>query len=154
LSTEPPPPQPLEVDPRASFWIFVALCAIVAAGALSFYALRPKPSPPPAEIAADALLVEGRTLFLERCVSCHGASGRGDGPIAKGLAGPPPGDLTDAEWKHGDQPAQVLAVLTKGVQDTAMPGWTGTYKPHELRALAAYTYYLAGRSVPPELRND
>jgi cytochrome c oxidase cbb3-type subunit 3 len=126
----------------------------MASGFLAFYVLRSKPSPPPPEIAADPLLVEGRELYLQRCVSCHGASGRGDGPIAKSLAGPPPGDLTDDTWKHGDKPEQVLTVVARGVKDTAMSGWASQYSPAQLRALAAYTYYLAGRPVPPELRQD
>jgi cytochrome c oxidase cbb3-type subunit III len=139
---------------RATFRVFLGLFVVMAAGVIAFYALSPKPSPPPAEIASDAFLVEGRELYLQRCVSCHGASGRGDGPIAKSLAGPPPGDLTDDTWKHGDKPNQVLAVVARGVKDTAMSGWAGVYRPEQVRALAAYTYYLAKRPVPPELRKD
>jgi mono/diheme cytochrome c family protein len=100
---------------------------------------------------ADALAARGKELYEFRCVSCHGKSGVGDGPIARSLTGPPPGDLTDDEWKHGDAPSQVLAVITKGVDGTMMAGWDTAFNPDELRALAAYTYRLAGRDVPPEL---
>ena len=44
----------------------------------------------------------GRAIYLDRCKSCHGEGGKGDGPLAKGLSGPPVGDLTDDVWKHGD----------------------------------------------------
>jgi mono/diheme cytochrome c family protein len=39
-----------------------------------------------------------REIFTSRCVTCHGALGRGDGPGAVGLV-PPPRDLTDAAWQ-------------------------------------------------------
>jgi cytochrome c oxidase cbb3-type subunit 3 len=130
--------------------LVVVILGVSALGA--YILLKEPPSPPPAEIADDPLLVEGRELFLSRCVSCHGKSGRGDGPIAKGLAGPPVGDLTDRLWKHGDKPEQVLSVVTSGVKDTAMSGWKGIFSPQGIRAVSAYVYYLAGRDVPPALR--
>ena len=37
--------------------------------------------------------IDGRTAYLENCASCHGADGKGDGPMARGLAVAPP-DLT------------------------------------------------------------
>lgn len=37
--------------------------------------------------------IDGRTAYLENCASCHGTSGMGDGPAARGLAVAPP-DLT------------------------------------------------------------
>jgi cytochrome c oxidase cbb3-type subunit 3 len=117
-----------------------------------FLGLRPAASPPPAAIAGDALLVQGREKYLERCASCHGPLGKGDGPTAKSLAGPPVGDLTDRTWKHGDRPEQVLAVVAEGVRDTAMPGWGRVFGPSDVRAVSAYVYFLAGREVPPELR--
>ena len=146
------PELPLGIDPVASRRIFLGMLALFAGGAVSFSLLRPPASPPPAAIAADPLLVEGRGIFLSRCLSCHGESGRGDGPISKGLAGPPVGDLTDAEWKHGDRPDQVLEVVSQGVRDSAMPPWKTTLNNLELRAATAYVYYLARRPVPEALR--
>ena len=35
----------------------------------------------------------GRNEFLRSCASCHGVSGKGDGPVAKSLSSPP-SDLT------------------------------------------------------------
>ena len=140
------------IDPVASRRIFFGMLALIAGAALSYNLLKTSASPPPPEIASDTLLVEGRELYLARCVSCHGPSGKGDGPIAKGLSGPPVGNFTDATWKHGDRPEQVLAIVSKGVPNTAMPGWTGTFGPRELRAVSAYVFYLAGRKVPSEYR--
>jgi len=37
--------------------------------------------------------VSGKQLFAENCVACHGASGMGDGPMARDLF-MPPADLT------------------------------------------------------------
>ncbi len=31
----------------------------------------------------------GRQIYLERCASCHGLSGEGDGPVARALTTPP-----------------------------------------------------------------
>src|SRR5262249_6866821 len=83
--------------------------------------------------------------FLTRCASCHGEGGRGDGPIAKGLAGPPVGDLTDAQWKHGDRPDQGLSVVAQGVPDTALPRWKGYLTESEMRGVTHYLYHPACR---------
>jgi cytochrome c oxidase cbb3-type subunit III len=152
LGTDEPTEAPLGIDPVASRWIFLGMLALMAAGAVAFGVLRRGAGPPPAAIAGDPLLVEGREVYLSRCVSCHGEAGRGDGPIAKGLAGPPVGDLSDADWKHGDRPEQVEAVVARGVRETAMPGWEGVLGPRQVRAVTAYVYHLAGRPAPEALR--
>jgi mono/diheme cytochrome c family protein len=146
------PELPLGIDPVVSRRIFLGMLGLLAGAWVAFSLMRPAVSPPPAAIAGDPLLVEGRETYLARCVSCHGESGRGDGPIAKGLAGPAVGDLKAAQWKHGDGPEQVLAVVAQGVRDTAMPGWKSTLGEGTLRAVTAYVYYLAGRPVPQALR--
>ena len=136
----------------ASRVIFLGMLALVGGGALTYSLLRPKPAPAPAGIAGDPLLTRGREIYLDRCVACHGSGGKGDGPTAKYLAGPPPGNLTDAEWKHGDAPEQVERVIDQGVQGTSMPSWGTSLGPDGVRATSAFVYFLAGRPVPAGLR--
>jgi cytochrome c oxidase cbb3-type subunit 3 len=146
------PDLPLGIDPAVSRRIFLGMLALFAGAAVALSLLRPRTSPPPPAIAGDPLLVQGREVYLARCVSCHGESGRGDGPIARGLAGPPVGDLTDGAWKHGDSPDQILKVVAQGARDSAMPPWRPTLSEHALRAVTAYVLYLAGRPVPMAFR--
>ena len=42
----------------------------------------------------------GRSLYLENCSSCHGAGGKGDGPLADDLK-VPPADLTTMAARRG-----------------------------------------------------
>lgn len=140
------------IDPAASRLVFLAMLGLVTAGFLASWIFsRPAPPPPP-EVARDPLLARGREIFLARCATCHGHDGRGDGPIARHLLGPPVGNLTDDQWKHGDRPDQVIAVIARGVPSTRMDGWSRVLDPPELRAVAGYVYHLAGRPVPEELR--
>lgn len=44
--------------------------------------------------------IDGRTAYLENCAACHGDSGMGDGPAARGLATAPP-DLTMLAARNG-----------------------------------------------------
>lgn len=69
---------------------------------------------------------EGARLFLRLCAGCHGTEGRGDGPLAGRLSGPPP-DFRQAAWRRlasGEpDPERALARIIKfGVPGTAMAG--------------------------------
>jgi mono/diheme cytochrome c family protein len=148
----PEPELPMRIDSVVSRRIFLALLGLCAGGAASVSLFRTPATPPPAAVADDPLLVAGHAVYQARCVSCHGETGRGDGPIARQLPPPPVGDLTDAEWKHGDRPEQVLAIIAQGAPETVMPGWKTTLTERELRGVSAYVYYLAGRPIPEALR--
>jgi len=148
-----PPDTPVPaIDPKVSGPIFLMMLGLMVGGFVAFRMLSQPPPPAPPEVARDPVLSVGRTIFLGRCATCHGNEGRGDGPIAGNLAGPPVGNLTDDKWKHGDRPDQVLAVIARGVPDTRMEGWSRVLDPPDLKAVAAYVYYLAKRPVPDELR--
>jgi mono/diheme cytochrome c family protein len=149
--SSPDPPVPA-IDPAVSRLIFLMMLGLMAGGFVAFRMLSQPAPPAPAEVASDPLLSRGRTIFLGRCATCHGNEGRGDGPIAGNLSGPPVGNLTDDRWKHGDRPDQVMGVIAKGVPDTRMEGWSRVLDPPDLRAVAAYIYYLAKRPLPEELR--
>ena len=135
-------------------WIAIGGASIVALAACAYWGLKRDLGPPPAEIASDPLLLNGRTLYLTRCVSCHGERGRGDGPLSKTMLDPKPRDFVDDPWKYGTQPEQVLAVVTNGVKGTSMSGWKNVYSEAELRAVSAYVYHLAGKPIPDALRAE
>ena len=63
--------------PRPSTIAGLALGALVALGAGSAAA---QPT-----IQSTDLRARGRVLYVEHCASCHGTSGRGDGPAADSL---------------------------------------------------------------------
>ena len=151
----PDPADPsTRIDPTAARWVFLGILGIVAAGFLAYSWLGTPPAPPPPVVANDPLLLEGRSVYLARCATCHGREGRGDGSIAAHLLGPPVGNISDGKWKHGGKPEEVLGVISKGVEGTRMAGWGQLLEPSQLRAVTAYVFYLAKQPVPEELRKE
>lgn len=152
LDDEGPKPAGSSARPLLMLAGGLVVLGLVAGGAYSL--LRPSAGEADEKVKRDPLLSKGRELYLQRCNSCHGNLGRGDGPIAKSLSGPPPGDLTDGKWKHGDRPDQVVGVIGKGIPGTSMAAWAVAFSEPEIRALAAYVYHLEGKDVPRELREE
>ncbi len=69
---------------------------------------------------ASASIAEGASLYAVQCAGCHGAEGRGDGPLARGLA-VPPADLTAAHlWAHSD--GELFWWLSHGIEGPGQPG--------------------------------
>src|SRR4051812_14506034 len=68
----------------------------------------------------EATVNAGRLLYQTNCAVCHGASGRGDGPVAIGLR-PSPSDFTQhmPPGKHTD--GQVYLWIRDGYLQSAMP---------------------------------
>ncbi|MGH7699926.1 MAG: FTR1 family protein, partial [Gemmatimonadales bacterium] len=91
-------------------------------------------------------LTRGRAVYGEQCAACHGELGRGDGPKAAELEGPPPANLADAHVMAGTPPLDVFRRITIGVPGTAMPEFEESLSPEERWAVTAYVMTLSGGS--------
>ncbi|MGH7367363.1 MAG: FTR1 family protein [Candidatus Rokuibacteriota bacterium] len=80
--------------------------------------------------------------FATHCAVCHGATGRGDGPAAKGLT-PPPADLTDPARQDQLSVLGLYNTITLGIKGTAMTGFPALSESRRW-ALAFYASTLAG----------
>ena len=81
-----------------------------------------------AQLPAAAAVNDGAQLFRNHCATCHGAAGRGDGPMSAALR-KPPADLTKFALKNGGVfPTERLRRIIDGRDvpshgDRDMPVW-------------------------------
>jgi high-affinity iron transporter len=64
-------------------------------------------------------LERARAVFAQHCAGCHGQSGRGDGPLARGLD-PRPTDFADLERQRKRSVHGLYNTISLGVEGTAM----------------------------------
>jgi mono/diheme cytochrome c family protein len=57
--------------------------------------------------------VEADTIFTQRCATCHGAAGKGDGPVALTL-NPKPRDFGDKAWQASVTDAHIEKIILEG----------------------------------------
>ena len=71
-----------------------------------------------------AAVKEAKEIFSQRCVTCHGAAGKGDGAGAAAL-NPKPRDLTSKEWQASVKDDHIEKIILQGGQavgkSVAMP---------------------------------
>ena len=84
--------------------------------------------------APAGLVEEGRQVFADNCVSCHGENAKGT--VENGAP-----DLTDAHWIYGGDAAQVFTTVYGGRQGH-MPHWKDRLTPAEIKLLALYVGQL------------
>jgi cytochrome c oxidase cbb3-type subunit 3 len=96
--------------------------------------------------AGDA--AKGKAKYQEVCLSCHGASGKGDGPAAAGLP-TKPRDHTDAAYMGKLSDRQIFDFIKRGGQalgkSPLMPPWGGSLTDQQIQDLVAYIRTLARR---------
>ncbi len=86
-------------------------------------------------------LTRGAEVYRRECAGCHGATGRGDGPLAAGLD-PPPADLTDFRELADRSPLDFYHKVTIGVAGTAMPAYETRLSAEDRWAVAVYSSLL------------
>lgn len=100
-----------------------------------------------AHASSPAVPERGRIIFEERCVSCHGREGRGDGAQAPFLS-PRPGNLVSAATSaKTDQ--ELLRIIANGKPRTAMPAWQGILNDEDQRHVLEYIRWLVHFVQPP-----
>lgn len=118
---------------KKAFWI-LACSALLLVGADSIEAQNES---------------EGKKLYLTYCSSCHGDSGKGDGPAAPSLP-VKPANHTDGSVMNRLSDKFLLDIISKGGsavgKSAMMPGWGGQFKEDQLRDILAYVRSIA---VPP-----
>jgi mono/diheme cytochrome c family protein len=99
-----------------------------------------------AHAAGDA--AKGKVIFTTNCASCHGDSGKGDGPVGAAL-NPHPRDFTKGEFKFDaakDGKPGSDAALTNVIKNGAgvyggsplMAPWGGTLSDADIQNVIAY----------------
>lgn len=86
-------------------------------------------------------LKRGATVFQAQCASCHGATGRADGPLAASLD-PPPIAFVDRERAASRSVMALYQAVSQGVSGTSMPAF-GTLSEEERWAVALYAGTLS-----------
>ena len=90
-------------------------------------------------LAADA--DAGEAKFRQLCSSCHGNSGRGDGPAAAGLR-PKPADMTSADWQSSVEDDYLRDIITRGGsavgKSPMMTPWGHALKDDDLDNVIAF----------------
>jgi len=90
-------------------------------------------------VASAAYAEDAKALYGKSCVSCHGASGKGDGPAGKALK-PPPRDFAAAlEGKSDTDIAKVIKEGGKAVGKSAMmPAYGSKLSDDQIQAMTQY----------------
>ena len=101
-------------------WVVAVGSLYLFASSSVGFAANPKP---PAKTAD--LLSQGKKLYEQNCVPCHGAKGEGKGALAETLT-PHPSDfaLPLKDWPNTKgNPEKIFEVISKGIPNSAMVGW-------------------------------
>jgi len=78
----------------------------------------------------------GRKIYTQRCLTCHGCAGKGDGPYAN-MNNARPADLRQQRFRNLE-PSFDLWRISEGVPGTVMPQWEQTLTKNEIWLVTAY----------------
>jgi high-affinity iron transporter len=94
-------------------------------------------------------VAEGKKLYAAYCSSCHGDTGKGDGPAARSLPAKP-ADHTSGATMNKLSDKFLIDIISKGGtavgKSAFMPGWGGQLQEKQLLDLVAYVRSIANPS--------
>ena len=92
--------------------------------------------------------VQGKPIYAEKCLPCHGESGMGDGPQAENLANTP-ASLGNPDFARLARPVDWYQMVTNGNIERFMPGFA-SLNDRQRWDVVAYAFTLS--TTPEELR--
>lgn len=106
------------------------------------------PTQPPAPHAIPAPIIQqGAQLFANRCSSCHGLNGQGDGELVQSGQIPFMGDFTQVDATDGQTLQDWFRIITEGNINNGMPPWSDALTPEERWAVTLFSYTLPYTSM-------
>src|SRR5213595_593629 len=85
----------------------------------------------------DVMVRQGEGLYAAQCASCHGATGGGDGPLAKSLSVRPPA-LADLAVLGRFTDQELTRLILQGRPGTPMPGFARALDSGQVASLVAF----------------
>ncbi|MBI3990077.1 MAG: cytochrome c [candidate division NC10 bacterium] len=84
---------------------------------------------------------KGKAIYAKFCESCHGPTGKGDGPAAATLT-PKPANFADAKLMGSVPDDSLFKIIREGGaavgKSPMMPPWGGGLKDEDIRNVIAY----------------
>ncbi len=96
---------------------------------------------------SEASVTRGQALYGTFCVPCHGAGGKGDGPVAAKFVPPPP---LDGPAARGRTDGYIYATIRQGSLSTIMPAYGYRMSEQERWDLVNYVRHLQGVAAKPD----
>ncbi len=107
---------------------------------------QPQPAQPFQLPTRRPSVAAGADLYQQKCVQCHGASGRGDGAMAAQIqarTNTPVADLTSDVTARARTPADWYNIVSNGDLQKGMPGFAGSLDADQRWDVIAYAWSLA-----------
>jgi mono/diheme cytochrome c family protein len=93
----------------------------------------------------DSMMIkEGFVHYNEMCVSCHGAPGKEETELSKGLNPSPPYLADESEEMN---PKKLFWITKNGIRMTGMPAWGKTHSDEQIWAIVAFIKQLSGMTA-------
>ena len=122
-----------------------------ASPAVSSKAVSVSASPAPSVPTLRGNISNGRPLYEQNCVACHGRDGDGKGPRAAVIV-PKPRSFVSVESRAAFSKPVLVHSITHGKRGTAMPAWEKVLTPQEIADVAEYVFqrFISPSSNPSQ----